>query len=159
MMWTNFRGVVVLATLLVGCSPNSGIPPEYESFLRKAPIERQRGFRERPLSAQVELYLLAATKLKPPDRSLAPILASNGRAAVPVLRAALESQREDRRKADLLYVFLEMQEGHYYDVAGDEELMTILRQHVDSMKDGEPKSWSRGYLEGILEDAHWGKVR
>jgi hypothetical protein len=103
-------------------------------------LERRVAIRQYPLEQQVDLYLNAMFAKHPPDLGLASVIASNGRAIVPVLVDRLVHEDSDVAKTYLMEVFLHMQQYGHYAVAADLEVMGVLEHELEGMKD---RRWAR----------------
>lgn len=105
-----------------------------KEFFRQSALERQRTFRERSIDQQMELFYYGNQVRHPPAMYLADCFALNGAAGVERLRSELMRPLGDAYVRDIAMLLSTIDAERTYDVAGDTELMAILRTRVARMQ-------------------------
>ncbi len=124
--------IMLACCTLLACDP---VEPQCEEFLRQHIPQRRSHFEKHSLYEQVDLYVCAILHTHPMDGWLAVSLASKGKIVVPLLLERMELERQDVVKVELIFVFVMMQEGAYYDVNADDATMRVLERVVSLLSE------------------------
>ena len=125
------------------------MPPEYRWFFDLRREQQHAEMKKFALDKQVDYYLVGMTYVHPPRMGLADDIAMQGKNAVPYLIARLRNEKEDYKRAHLIYVFTTMSLLHY-DLRDDKEVIRVLTETVATMKDPW-KQRSQNNLKEILD--------
>lgn len=104
-------------------------------FYRQSTSEQQKVFRQHTLQDQLDLFFFGNQVRHPPAIYLAQCFALNGAPAVELLRSKLNTDSDDLTVRDIAMLLATIDEMGQYDVAGDAQLMTVLRSRVAKMRD------------------------
>lgn len=116
--------LVLLACLGAGCG---GVPPEYEAFL-ELPLNRQREeLKKFPPEKQLEYYFAGLRYMHPGNQGLADPIAERGKDALPFLLGRLRGEKNERHKADIIFIF-EMMHVSYYNLKDEREVISLLEE-------------------------------
>jgi hypothetical protein len=144
-----FLGMLVTILYLIVLPSCNRIPPEYREFLN-LPIDHQRAqLRTYPIDKQIDYYLAATTYVRPPERELGDVVASNGKEAVPFLVKRIKEETQEHRQMSLMYVFGEMNR-RYYDLKDEKEALETLKYVTANMS--VQKASAERVLADILEN-------
>lgn len=142
-------GMLATVLYLIVLPSCNRIPPEYKEFLN-LPIDHQRAqLRTYPIDKQIDYYLAATTYVRPPERELGDVVASNGKEAVPFLVKRLKVEDQEHRQISLMYVFEEMNR-HYYNLKDEKEALDLLKKVTANMS--VQKAPAERVLADILEN-------
>ena len=149
---------LLVACVLVSC--RESIPSEYRSFFDRPLEEQSEELQKYPLDEQIDIYLIAVTKIHPPLSHLAVDIARYEKKAVPYLIERLREEEGDELREDIIYVFRWMALLHNYgpehsfyveyDVKSDQEVVSLLEEVVSSMQEPLPRRSSEESLDIIL---------
>lgn len=136
----NLLVLVLLVTALTVGSCRESIPSEYRSFFDRPLGEQSDALQKYPLNKQIDIYLIAVTRIHPPLSHLAVDLARHEKKVVPYLVERLREEEDDELRADIIYVFRWMARLHNYgpdhpfyidyDVRNDLDVVSFLEQVV-----------------------------
>lgn len=104
-----------------------------------------------PLDQQYEVFLCGQT-MHPRANYLAAPIAKRGEEALPFLRSKLEAANDDRSIRAIIKLLEEMQREGAYNVAADEQLITLMKDAIERMENPEAQKFARGMLSGIRVD-------
>ncbi len=124
-----------------------------EYFYGKPPNERVSQFVASDLEKQYAIYICGNQYLEPPATYLAEPFAREGGRIVGFLKAKLMAAHGDLTIRDILLVFSEMSRRKSYNVAGDTDLMKVITEGVDRVKDPFWKKTSEQSLDEIRQQA------
>jgi len=124
-----------------------------EYFYGKPPNERMSQFVAADLEKQYAIYVCGNQYLEPPATYLAEPFAREGGRIVGFLKAKLTAATSDLTIRDILLVFSEMSRRKSYNVAGDTDLMKVITEAVDRVKDPFWKKTSEQSLDEIRQQA------
>jgi hypothetical protein len=117
-----------------------------ETFFEKPLRQTIADFAQYDLPRQYEIYICGNQYMHPPALHLAAPFAAEGSRAALFLRDKLRSSSDDVTTRDIIRVFAEMQRQQSYDVAGDVQLMSLLRERADTVSN---KYW-RQYVSNLV---------
>ena len=129
--------IVFCLSLLSGCSD---VDPAIDNCSRLAHVYLDNApTRERFVSyapeIQYELMICGSQYLHPP-MLLTNFVASEGASMVPILQRKLQATNHDQTIADIVRTFVEMKRQGTYNVSANTELIAILGEKVQRMRDG-----------------------
>jgi hypothetical protein len=124
-----------------------------EYFYGKPPNERISQFVAADLEKQYAIYICGNQYLEPPATYLAEPFAREGAGIVGFLKNKLSLASDDGTIRDVVLVFKEMSRQRTYNVAGDTELMKVITEAVDRVKDPFWKKTSEQFLGEIRQQA------
>jgi hypothetical protein len=97
------------------------------------PLSENNDFTQKDLQKQYEIYICGNQYREPPTTALAIDFASEGAVAAKFLEGKLSETTSDATVRDIVSVYAEMTRQNSYDVAGDTQLMSLIRSKVSSM--------------------------
>ncbi|HTZ38598.1 MAG TPA: hypothetical protein VMB77_00455 [Syntrophales bacterium] len=110
---------------------------------------RKDDFSSYDIDKQYAIFICGNQYVHPPAMYLAELFAREGGRVVEFLRIKLLEANEDLTIRDLVLVFVEMSRLKTYDVASDDELMRLMTDRVEGMKDPDWKRIAEGRLIDI----------
>lgn len=105
------------------------------TFFLKPIKETYVEFENYEVNKKYVTYICGNQYIHPPRIQLASLFAKDGGKVVGLLKERLIEASDDFTIRDIVLVFAEMSKQKTYDVAGDGDLMKILRGKVNSMED------------------------
>lgn len=120
-------------TLLLFCSFDSGCrpPAECREFLDLPLNRRHVEFRNYSIERQLDIYPCGRSE-RPPDRSLAYIIAERGDEAIPFIVARLKSEQDEGNQDNLISILEVMSyDGH---LRGKQDVIEQIRQIISAMR-------------------------
>ena len=126
-------------------------PPEYEGFLNLPLSEQHKVLRNLPLEKRMDYYLAAMEYNEPPGVGLADDIAREGKMALPILTKRLREEKDERVRIQIIRIF-EFMHAHYYKLKNESEILTQLRETIDSMKDAGNRQSGMDMLRHIESD-------
>jgi hypothetical protein len=142
--------VAVAACCSVACQDDC--VGKYQDFFLLRPSERWEELSKYPLDEQIDIYLIDRECVKS-GVFLGPPLASNGPQVIPLLRKRLRATNSDYRKRYLIAAFTSIQAVGVYQVAGDDKLMSELRQAALTIERDDLRAFALSDLESITQYA------
>ncbi|MDA2925560.1 hypothetical protein MYX65_13085 [Acidobacteria bacterium AH-259-L09] len=146
--------------LLAGISCMGEIPSEYRAFFDLPLSQQHRAIHDYPLDKQLDIYLIAVTRIHPPDYAFADDIASSGKKATPILVKRLKGEQDESIQQKIIYIFEVMARCHNfnvqhdlyldYDVGNDKDVITLVKQVVSLMEGPFYKERSERSLKVIL---------
>src|SRR6266849_6787002 len=127
-----------------GCGPR--MPFEYRWFFDLSPQQQHAEMKKFPIEKQIEYYLIGMSYVEPPEMGLADDIAREGKAALPVLMQKLREDKDEKNQVDIMLV-LETMHARFYRLNHETEVVNLLRQTTDGMKD----AWHKQRGEEILK--------
>jgi len=127
------------------------IPPEYRAFLDLPLSKQHEVLKKLPIEKRIEYYLAAMQYNEPPGVGLADDVAQEGKQALPFLMKRLREEKDEHNQVHLIRVF-EFMHGHYYRLKDETEVLSLLRQTTDNMKDPWCKERGEEALKYIQTD-------
>jgi hypothetical protein len=127
--------------LVLGCGVVSGQQARVNcselitTFFRKPPKVQIADFTTYSLDDQYEIYICGSQRVHPPAMHLTQVFASRGQAAVALLKTKLLGAQDDRTIRDVIAVFVEMNRQGTYAVARDSDLVRLMAESVQRIKD------------------------
>jgi len=109
---------------------------------------RGNDFSNYDIDKQYAIYICGNQFVHPPMLYLAELFAKEGNKVVGYLKLKLLDANDDLTIRDLVLVFNEMSRLKSYDVANDDELMHLVSQKVEGMKD---PGWKQTTQEMVAE--------
>lgn len=149
-----FACTSVFGILAMGCSVMNGQETDVNcselsaTFFRKPPRVQIAEFDGYSLDEQYEIYICGSQRVHPPAMHLTQALARQGPAAVALLKDRLRGAQDDRTIRDVIAVFVEMNREGTYDVARDGDLVRLMTERAQSIKDPD---WRR-ITEKMLQE-------
>jgi hypothetical protein len=141
---------------LLGCSSTADHAVTHRAcakfartYFYRTPRDAIAEFLAQDLETQYTVYLCGARYVEPPVLYLAAPFGSEGKVAENFLKHKLAAPLDDQAVADVVRVLAEMQRQGTYDVKGDAELASLLRQRVQGMGDAYWKDYTNGELARI----------
>jgi hypothetical protein len=113
----------------------------------KSPGEVIETFTRSDLGTKYQIYVCGNQWIHPPALYLAESFAVGGEPIATFLKQKLEQTRSDTTVLDVIRVYAEMQRQGTYDVKGDKELMKLMGDRVQAIRD---EYW-RNYCADILD--------
>jgi hypothetical protein len=145
-----FKIIFVLSlTLLSLVSTQCGIPPEFAGFRGLTDKEKHEKFKKLPLDKQVDFHLVMM-RFHPPDMGYAFDIAAEGEKTLPYLIERLEREKEDYRKADIMFIF-EAIHASSVDLRERSEVLVALNNVVGQMSNPVQKKVCEASLQFIKE--------
>ncbi len=123
--------IAVAATSVLGCRP----PQKYARFVELPSAEAESEFRKLSLDEQLDTYLFLSTRIEPPKRGYADLIAERGRSAVPAILSRLAKADDDKTRERLILILGSMARLHYYDFRDDPEAIRAVSAEVAIMRD------------------------
>lgn len=105
------------------------------AFYRQPTTVQLRTLRQYTLQDQFNLFLFGNQVRHPPALYLARCFALNGAPAVELLRSKLNVANDDLTVRDIAMLLATIDAMGKYDVAGDTQLITVLKSRVARMRD------------------------
>lgn len=131
--------ILLAALSLVSCTDLAphlrSCPAISQQYFRGQSPLNTEAFEALPLPEQYEVYVCGQQYVRPRRLPLATAFAEKGAPAIFFLADKLRASSDDRTTRDIIVVFAEAQRGDFYDVAGDQALMSLLRNKARSMRD------------------------
>jgi hypothetical protein len=124
-----------------------------KTFFRKPTTEQMAEFSGLDIENQYAIFICGNQVREPPSIHLATPFAKEGQSVVGFLKAKLTAATGDLTIRDILLVFSEMSRRKSYNVAGDTDLMKVITEAVDRVKDPFWKKTSEQSLEEIRQQA------
>jgi hypothetical protein len=124
-----------------------------KTFFRKPTAEQMAEFSGLDIENQYAVFICGNQVREPPSIHLATPFAKEGQSVVGFLKARLTAATGDLTIRDILLVFSEMSRGKSYNVAGDADLMKVITEAVDRVKDPFWKKTSEQSLGEIQRQA------
>jgi hypothetical protein len=121
-------------------NPWQGHQAVVDTFYAKSLKDRISEFSQYAFDDQYVIYLYGNQVQHPPAIYLADPFAARGASIVPLLSDRLRATTEDLTIRDIVMVFSAMSRAKSYDVAGDEQLMKLLKESANRMKDPDWKA-------------------
>ena len=128
-------------------------PKLNKTFFRKPTSEQMAQFSGLDIGDQYAVFICGNQVREPPSIHLATPFAKEGRSVVGFLKTKLTAATGDLTIRDILLVFSEMSRSKSYDVAGDADLMKVITEAVDRVKDPFWKKTSEQSLSEIRQQA------
>jgi len=148
-------GILIIFSLLAGCfhaddpSLDSQCDALIDTFFRKSDEVQMAKFSAYPLEKKYVVFICGNQVIHPPRLYLAGMLAQEGAEVVDFLKDKLKKTSGDLTIRDIIYVFSEMDRLGTYDIADDDELVTLLANSVNRMKT-DWKTVTEKTLRGIV---------
>jgi hypothetical protein len=131
------------------CTASKHCSPLAEDFIHKPSTEQTAEFGRHTLDEQYDIYICGTQVAHPPLLSLAGLFAQDGQSAVGFLKDKLAQAKDDDTIQDLILVFVEMSRQNTYNVSRDQELVGLLKESANRMKDAGWRKFTLGKLEEI----------
>jgi hypothetical protein len=96
---------------------------------------REHEFSKYDVGKQYAIFICGNQYVHPPMMYLAELLAKEGGKVVAFLKMKLLAVKDDLTVRDLIFVFAEMNRLKTYNVAADHELMNLIVERLEGMKD------------------------
>jgi hypothetical protein len=109
---------------------------------------RKDDFGKYDVDKQYAIFICGNQYVHPPMMYLAELFAKEGAKVVGFLKTKLLSADDDLTVRDLIFVFTEMSRLKTYNVATDDELMHLISERLEGMKDPE---WKRTTEQMVAE--------
>ncbi len=94
---------MILGLFMFGCGEGKNIR-DYREFINLPRGEMEAKFLAMPIDQQIELYVFGASKLRPGDKSTAPLLAAQGKNVIPYLVRELEAEEQRVSPQDIVFI-------------------------------------------------------
>jgi hypothetical protein len=134
---------LALCVVIGGCN----YPKDYLKFSKLPPDQQKSQFKGLPLDKQIDYYLYDQAH-EPPRMGFDDDIASQGRAALPVLLKRLKAEPEDYRRYDLIRV-IEIMHSEYVALNEDKQTIDTVEEVIGRMKDPAWRDSSRKVLQVI----------
>lgn len=137
-----------------GCTPthedSSGVDcAKFDrTFFNKPVAAQATEFRSLEIATQYAVFICGIQLREPPSIYVATFLAKEGESAVDFLKEKLAAARGDLTINDIIIVFRQMSRQETYNVGDDRELMRVIGEAVDRMKD---PYWRRRSEQALVE--------
>jgi hypothetical protein len=118
------------------------------AHIGKSPDETVEIFTRSDLATKYQIYVCGNQLIHPPALYLAQSFAVGGEPVAMFLKQKLEQTRSDTTVRDIIQVYRAMQYQGTYDVSGDMELIKLLTDKVQAIRNDD---W-RKYCTEILEE-------
>lgn len=148
---------LITVTCLAACNPVGlqeigGCGAVASVLISKSPGDVIETFTRSDLEIKYQIYVCGNQWIHPPALYLAESFAVGGEPVATFLRQKLEQTRSDTTVLDIIRVYAEMQRQGTHDVRGDVELMKLLDDRVQAIRD---EYWRKYCAEilGVISDA------
>jgi hypothetical protein len=143
---------LIILGCLTACSPVGlqevdGCGAVASALVGKPPGEVIETFTRSDLDTKYQIYVCGNQWIHPPALYLAESFAVGGEAVAPFLKQKLAQTRSDTTVRDIITVYAAMRRQGTYDVRGDVELMKLMGDRVQAIRD---EYW-RKYCADILD--------
>lgn len=143
---------VIALALSIGLLNNcNSTPPEYKKFYAQSWDQQRQEAKNFPIEKQIDYYVAGRRYFHPPYQSLMPLIAEQGKAAVPPLIEKMKQTDRDYLRVELLNVVVNIDEFHV-DLSDDKPLLDGLRGVVNQMTDLDRKAKAEALLKEIVEN-------
>jgi len=143
-----FLGICILS----GCRASEtkyGDVRAAREFYSQPVVDQKKKFRQLSLKDQLNAFFFGNQVRHPPALYLAQCFALNGASAVELLHARLSEDNDDLTVRDIAMLLATIDAMNKYDVAGDPELMALLKQQIMRMHDDGWRDTAERKMNGI----------
>jgi hypothetical protein len=113
--------------------------------------KQHEALKKLPVEKRIDYYLAAMQYNEPPGVGLADDVAQEGKQAVPLLMERLRKEKDEHNQVHIIRVFRVMH-GRYYKLKGETEVVNLLTETTDNMKEPWCKEQGEETLKYIQTD-------
>lgn len=136
-------------TTPVGLREVGGCGAVESVHIGKSPDETIEAFTRSDLETKYRIYVCGNQWVHPPALYLAGSFAVGGEPVATFLKQKLEQTRSDATVRDIVQVYAQMQRQRTYDVSGDLDLVQLLTNKVQAIRNDDWRKYCADILEGI----------
>ncbi len=119
-----------------------------KTFYKIPSKERPNRFVNYNMEDQYAIFICGNEVIHPPAMYTAELFAMNGKTAIDFLKAKLSQAKYDPTIRDIILVFREMHRQRNYNVSSDSDLMRLITERVELMKQ---KGWKEIVEKWVAE--------